>query len=182
MNVPASFSFASRTALLACKLILIITAFLSTASFAQEQTPVDVSIMSANPLTLYTVALGSGQDIQFPVFVFINPSDRSIDDIILTVDMPEGITFSSVKTDLGGTPCSFADNRVTCKLNYHASKSSGTLTDWYAHIQIYVKPTRTGTVTLTARITSNAPDPHLSNNTVSKTVTVTKSRKRVRFS
>lgn len=173
------YSFLSppkRTALSLCKLILILTTFLSAASVARAQSPVDISVGS---FLTSPVRLGSGQDINFQFPVFIS-SKRQASGVILTAELPAGVTFSSVRTDTGA--CVFADNRITCNLGVVGVEGQQAF-DWVAFISIYVRPIEAGTVTLTARITANEPDPNLSNNTktASAMVNPPKSRKRVRF-
>jgi hypothetical protein len=53
--------------------------------------------------------------------------------------------------------------------------------DWAAGITIKLRATSLGTKTLTTRLTANEPDPYHFNNTMTTTVNVVKSRKRVRF-
>ena len=174
MNKHTFFSHASRTALSACKLILIITAFLSTMSFAQEKPPVDLMLF-AKSTPPPTITLG--QDIQFYTAVLIEDK-RQASGVIVTVELPEGITPLSVYTNTG--QCSFTDNLITCNLGVVGIESER-LRDFAASMIIKVRPTSLGTKTLTARMTANEPDPNLSNNTMTTTFTVTKSRKRVRF-
>ena len=176
MNKHFFFSHVSCTALWACKLILIIIAFLSTASLASAQSPVDLRLWSyAMPST---ATLGSSQDIRFYISVFIE-SRREASGVIVTAELPAGIAPSSVKTDTG--QCSYTDNLITCNLGVVGREGAQAI-DWVAAVTIEVKPTTAGTITLTTRITANEPDPNLSNNTTTTTVTVQKSRKRVRFS
>ncbi len=176
MNKYTFLSHASRTALSFCELILIFTVFLSAASVARAQSPVDLSVSSFPTIP---VRLGSGQDVGFGFLVFIE-SRRQASGVIVTVELPAGVTFSSVTTDKG--TCDFADNRVTCNLGVVGVEGRQAF-DWVGFVSIFVKPTEAGTVTLTARITANEPDPNLSNNirTESATVNPLKSRKRVRF-
>lgn len=176
MNKYTFLSHASRAALSLCELILIFTVFLSAASAARAQSPVDLSVGSFPP---ESVRLGSGQDIEFQFPIFIE-SRRQASGVIVTAELPAGVTFSSVRTDKG--TCGFADNRITCNLGVVGVEGRQAF-DWVAFITIYVKPTEAGTVTLTARITADEPDPNFSNNmkTASATVTPAKSRKRVRF-
>jgi hypothetical protein len=176
MNKHSFFSYSSRKVLSVCKLILIVTAFLSTTSFAQEQTPVDTSISSiVRPLT---TTLGSAQDIEYQVYVYVSPRELGASGVVLTADLPEGVTFSLVRIDNFGD-CSYADNRVTCNMNYPTPK--GRVIDYRTLIRIFAKPTRTGSITFTAQIKANEPDPNLSNNTTSKTVNVLRPKTRVRF-
>jgi hypothetical protein len=175
MNKQSFFSRARRTALSACKLILIITAFLSTVSFAQEQTPVDLRL--SNKVILSPPTITFGQDFQFGIRVFIE-RERQASGVIVTVELPEGITPLSVDTDKG--QCSYTDNLITCNLGV-VGREGVIYKDSAAGMQITVRPTSLGTKTLTARITANEPDPNLSNNTMTTTVTAVKSRKRVRI-
>ena len=174
MDKHSFFSHAKRTALLARKLILIITAFLSTASFAQEKPPVDLRLLAKSPPP---PTVTSGQDIQFVTVVFIE-QERQASDVIVTVELPEGVTPLSVNTDTG--QCSFSDNLITCNLGVLGEEGAN-YRDWIAAMTIKVRPTSLGTKTLTTRLTANEPDPRLSDNTMTTTVNVVKSRKRVRF-
>lgn len=171
-----AFLSRERKHLSAGKLLLIVAALLSTASMAKAQAPVDVGI---SPGTASSVRLGDGQDIEFQIFVGVE-SRRQASGAVVTAELPAGVTFSSVKTDTG--TCSFADNRITCNLGV-VGRDGQIPYDYWALVQIYVKPTETGTVSLTARITTNEPDPNLANNTATATTTVnsSKSRKRVRI-
>lgn len=178
MNKHSFLSRAKRTASSACKLILIIAAILSATIWTQAQSPVDLSLSSFMPTQ--PVTLGSGRDIEFDIPVFIE-NKREASGVIVTAELPAGVTFSSVKTDKGA--CIFADNRVTCNLGV-VGREGAQAFDWVGFISIYVKPTQAGTVVLTAQITANEPDPNLSNNTVTLVATINppKSRnKRVRF-
>jgi hypothetical protein len=174
MDKHCFFSQVSPTALSACKLILIITAFLSTMSFAQEQTPVDLRLLSKSTSTP-TITLG--QDFQFGIRVYIE-REREASGVIVTVELPEGITPLSINTDSG--QCSFTDNLITCNLGM-IGRDDVRYKDTTPDITFKVRPTSLGTITLTTRITANEPDPNLSNNTMTTTVNVVKSRKRVRF-
>jgi hypothetical protein len=175
MNKHSFFSHARRTALSACKLILFIAAFLSTMSFAQEQTPVDLRLSSKAIPPPPTITLG--QDFQFGIRVFIE-RERQASGVIVTVELPEGITPLSVNTNTA--QCSYTDNLITCNLGV-VGREGVIYKDSAADMTINVRPTSLGTKTLTTRITANEPDPNLSNNTMTTTVTVVKSRKRVRF-
>jgi hypothetical protein len=175
MNKHTFFSRARRTALSACKLILFITAFLSTVSFAQEKPPVDLRLFARSPAPPTNTF---GQDIQFSTAVFIE-QERQASGVIVTVELPEGITPLSVSTDIG-VQCGFTDNLITCNLGV-VGEEGARYRDWVASISIKIRPTSLGTKTLTTRMTANEPDPNLSNNTMTTTFNVVKSRKRVRI-
>ena len=175
MNKHSFFPHASRMALSVGKLILIITAFLSTASLAKAQSPVDLSLWSYSLPS--TATLGNGQDIRFNIAVFIE-NRRQASGVIVTAELTAGVIPSSVETDTG--QCSYTDNLITCNLGVVGREGAQAI-DWVASMEIHVKPTTAGTIALTARVTASEPDPNLANNTTTSTVTILKSRKRIRF-
>ena len=175
MNKHTFFSRAKRKALSACKLILFIAAFLSTVTFAQEQTPVDLRL--SNKALQAPASSTLGQDIQFGISVFIEV-ERQASGVIVTVELPEGITPLSIITNTA--QCSYTDNLITCNLGV-VGREGVRYKDSAADMAITVRPTSLGTKTITTRIIANEPDPNLSNNTMTTTVNVVKSRKRVRF-
>jgi hypothetical protein len=177
MKKHSFLSHAKGAHLFAGKLFLIITAVLSATIWTQAQSPVDLRISSISNFS--SVRLGSGQDIVFHIPVYIE-SRRQASGVVVTAELPAGVTFLLVKTDTG--TCGFADNLITCNLGVVGREGMQAM-DWVAYIQIFVKPIEVGTVSLTARITASEADPNLANNTTTRTVTVIppKSRKRVRF-
>jgi hypothetical protein len=174
MNKHTFFSRAKRTALSACKLILIITAFLSTAGFAQEQTPVDISVKLKTPLIRF---IGDTYNIlSIQVNMELNSQASGI---IATVELPEGVTFLEGGYD--GIPCTNVDNLVTCNFGSLASGERKPI-DYLQGVSIRLQfPNEVRELTFTARVKANEPDPNLSDNTTTIKVNIVKSRKRVRF-
>ena len=176
MNKHTFFSRAKRKASSACKLILFITAFLTTASFAQDPTPTPVmvrlSVSSMDFQPQPAVRLGSGQNVSYGLYIFLDSYTTSAKDVILTVLLPTSLTFVSTTY---GDRCAHAEGIVTCNL--------GTITryypDWSAEVRIYARPQIDGPISITGKIKgSNANETGFSQ---TKIVAPAKSRKRVGF-
>lgn len=174
MKQHSLISLAKRSHLYTGKVTLIFAAIISAALLAQAQALVDLRIYTS--IAAPVVILGSGQDAHFQIYVK-KGSKPDATGVVVTAPLPADTVFSSVKTDLG--TCSYADNLITCDLG----NLSGTSIDYDAVIDIYLRPTAAGTITLTSQVMGRETDPDLSNNIVTATATVSppKSRKRVRF-
>ncbi len=148
---------------------------------ARAQLPHDIRISSRNDTygALLPIRLGDGKDIRFGISVWVE-SRRQASDVVVTAELPEGVTLSSINTDKG--TCGIANNLITCNMGIVGAEGQQAF-DWSGAITVLVRPTRDGTITLTSRITASEPDPNPSNNTATATATVNppKSRKRVRF-
>lgn len=165
--------------ILSILLVLIVGLSVSGSVNAQEQTPVDLSIRSTLGPSLLIPPFT--EVLAFNTYIYIE-GKRGATGVVYTVEIPEDVTFLSVNSDGGtGGACNYADNRVTCNFTFPPLKDGVRLIDYNTLIQINLKPTKTGTITLTGLIKANEPDPNLSNNTTTNTYTVVKSRKRIRF-
>jgi hypothetical protein len=174
MKRRSFLSRASRTTLRSIVLSLTVAAALSATSLAQEPAPVDLRLYG-----LLTPVVGNPGEVQTHIQVSIE-SRREANNAVLTAELSEGVVVSSVQTDVG--ECAYTGNLVTCNLG-KVGVEGQRLIDAAATISIRARPAVSGTVTLTARITASEPDPNLSNNTITDSLTVNlpKSRKRVRF-
>lgn len=174
MKRHSFLSRASRTALRSIVLSLIVVAALSATSLAQEPAPVDLRLSG-----FLMPVVGNPGEIQTYIQVSIDRR-REANNAVLTAELSEGVVVSSVQTNVG--ECAYLDNLVTCNLG-KVGVEGIRLIDAAATIAIRARPAVSGTVTLTAHITASEPDPNLSNNTITDSLTVNlpKSRKRVRF-
>lgn len=173
MKRRSFLSRASRTALRSIVLSLTVAAALSVTSLAQQPAPVDVRLFG-----YFIPVLGNSGEIQTYTQVFID-TRREANNAVFTAELSEGVVVTSVQTNVG--ECAFSGNLVTCNLG-KVGVEGIRLIDAAATIAIRGRPAASGTVTLTAHITADEPDPNLSNNTttVSLTVNLPKSRKRTR--
>ncbi len=174
MKRRSFLSRASRTTLRSIVLSLTVAAALSATSLAQEPAPVDLRLYG-----FLMPVVGNPGEIQIYIQVSIDRR-REANNAVLTAELSEGVVVSSVQTDVG--ECAYSGNLVTCNLGV-VGEEGQQLIDSAATIAIRARPVVSGTVTLTAHITASEPDPNLSNNTITDSLTVNlpKSRKRVRF-
>jgi uncharacterized repeat protein (TIGR01451 family) len=97
------------------------------------------------------------------VFTVTNNGPAAATAVSLVDTLPSGVTFSSSGASQGTV--SQTNGKVTASVGTLNSGQSATVT-------IAVTPTATGTVTNSGTVTSAVPDPFLTNNTASTTVTV----------
>ncbi len=113
---------------------------------------------SPDPITFNT------GNVTFSVQVF-NQSTSQGTNPVLTATLPSNSTYVSSTATSGGT-CTQSGGTVTC--NWSSIPASN---NYFA--TIVVTPTLPGTLTLSATVSGTEPDPNTSNNSGSKTTTVT---------
>jgi len=106
------------------------------------------------------VALGT--NLTYTITV-TNSGPTAAPGVTVTDTLPGGVTFVSASATQG--TCGQSGGTVTCNLG---SINNGAI----AGVVIVVKPTATGTITNTASVSSNAPDPNLSNNSSTASTSV----------
>ena len=95
-----------------------------------------------------------------------NNSSALATGVLVTDTMPAAINFVSVSSTRGS--CARSGNIVTCRIPSLAGGTSGTIT-------LIVKPTAPGSITNTANVAANEPDPNASNNSSIESTTITAS-------
>lgn len=88
--------------------------------------------------------------------VVSNNGPGSVDDVVVTDPLPDGMTFQSATSSQG--TCTADGGTVTCQIGSLSAFGS-------VHIQIIVVPTQAGLVSNTATVTSGGTDPNDVNNT-----------------
>ena len=102
----------------------------------------------------YTAAVGG--EITYTLTVF-NDGPNAATNVTVTDDLPAGVSFVSASPEQGS--CAEAGGVVTCELG---DRDVGGFTQ----IDIVVTTSQTGTLTNTAQVHSNEPDPDTTDNTV----------------
>ena len=179
MNKDSFFTLVKCTALSACKLILIITAFFSTAAYAQSSQEIDVSIsVNATP---YSVIAGTGE-LVFRLSVGI-PRDQALErvtatEVVVKIEIPDGAVPAVSETE-GSDICDFAEGVLTCNLGEVSNGGIHGGREFYFRVKAAEV---SQVIPLKASVTANEFDPNTENNTFTRTFATTlKSRKRVRF-
>jgi uncharacterized repeat protein (TIGR01451 family) len=93
-----------------------------------------------------------------------NNGPSPVTGVVITDTLPGGVTFVSA-TPSQGPPCTLTGSTVTCNSGSLAVGASAT-------VVIKVAPTTTGTITNTARVSGNQPNPNPANNTATAVTTV----------
>lgn len=162
----ASGSFGGSLALSADGTAALIGASEATISGANNvglaylfASPTDLSLaLSSSPASVTT-----GQSVTYMLTVANNDTQVTASNVTLTDTLPSGMTFVSAST--AGGACNNANGTVTCTLASLAPQAT-----WQPSIT--VSASTAGSISDSASVTANQPDPNTANNTASVTTTV----------
>ncbi len=130
----------------------------SEQTTVSEISQADLSVSKNDAIDPVTI----GENVSYTITVN-NNGPATANNIILTDNLPNGVTFMSANPDQGS--CSEADNVVTCNLGDIVNGGSVLVT-------IEVKSTTTGTIINNANVTSSTSDSNNNNNSTSEQTTI----------